>query len=93
MTFYMRLSRQQCRQVLRYPVELPAEIFDRARIDNPEFAVAFALPGAVVICEPNQLDKWKTLVTEFAARESATAAPAAPPAESAPPASGEERSE
>ncbi len=93
MTFYIRLSRQQCRPVLRYPVELPAKIFDSARIGNPEFAVAFALPGAMVICEPNQLNKWKTLVAEFSARENATAEPAAPPAESSPPASGEERSE
>jgi hypothetical protein len=78
---------------MRYPVELPAEIFNSARIGNPEFAVALTLPGAVVICEANQLEKWKTLVAEFVARESTNAAAAAPPAESAPRAAGEERSE
>jgi hypothetical protein len=89
MTFYVRLLRRHCRPVLRYPVELPVEIFDSVRIENAEFALAFTLPGAVILCEANQLDKWMTLVAEFTARENATDARPAPPADNLPPAGAE----
>jgi hypothetical protein len=89
MTFYVRLSRQHCRPVLRYPVQLSAEIFDSARIDHAEFALALTIPGAVLICEANQPEKWRTLVKEFAPWDSAIAAAAIPLGETVPPAGGE----